>query len=106
MVKINFSKIMRPREVEPNLYKDSYEENEGKRNPQEIIDFRSNQSDKSRLIEYATGLRPDDPKMGDKLVEDAKAIEAKYGIPPLAGPLTEIEHNLREIAKKNLVIVG
>ncbi len=90
---------MRSREPEPNLY-ESYEE---ERSPQEIIDFRFNQSYKSRLIEYATGLRPDDPRMGNRLVEDAKAVEAKYDLPPKAGPLTEIEHNLREIARKNQV---
>jgi hypothetical protein len=89
---------MRFKEPEPNLY-DSKE----KRSPREIIESRFNQSRSSRLIEYATGLKPDDPRMGDKLVEDTKRIEAKYNLPPIAGPLTEIEHGLREIARKNKV---
>lgn len=55
------------------------------------------------MIEYATGLKPDDPKMGDRLVEDAKFIIAKYGLPLSAGPLSEIEQNLRKMAQKNKV---
>ena len=76
---------------------------EGKRDPRKIIESRFNQSYESRLIEYATGLKPDDPRMGDRLVEDAKIIEAKYNLPPMTGPLTEIECKLREIARKHNV---
>jgi hypothetical protein len=90
---------MRFKESCPNLY----ESHEEKKDSQKIIELRFNQSYNSRLIEYATGLRPDDPGMGDKLVEDTKRIEAKYDLPPMTGPLTEIEYKLREIARKNKV---
>jgi hypothetical protein len=89
---------MRFKESEPNLY-----DLKEKRSPREIIESRLNQSRSSRLIEYATGLKPDDPRMGDKLVEDTKRIEVKYNLPPIAGPLAEIEHRLREIARENKV---
>lgn len=70
----------------------------------EIVEFRFNQSDYSRLAEYITGLRPENPKILDKLVYDKEKIRYKYGLPSIDWIIenpTEYERFLRDIAKKN-----
>jgi hypothetical protein len=47
----------------------------------EIIEFRNNQSNISRLAENLTGFRPDNPKIIDLLVPEAEKIRDKYGLP-------------------------
>lgn len=74
---------------------------------QKLLTFRFfEQTESSRLAEYITGLRPDDPKMIERLIEDRKIIRTKYNLPDtnirFDSP-TEYETLLREIAKKNNV---
>ncbi len=76
---------------------------EHERTVDELIEFRFNQSNSSRLAEYITGIRPDDPKMAERIVEDQSIIRAKYGLPPREGAfedITEYERFLRARAKE------
>ncbi len=85
--------------------KNSIEDDATKR----LIDFRFNQSIGSRLIEHITGLRPDNPEMGKRLVEDQKILRAKYNLPSrnlLHDSPAEYEQLLNEIAKKNNVVIN
>ncbi len=68
----------------------------------ELLDFRFNQSYASRLSEYITGLRPEDPKMVDRLIEDQKIIRTKYDLPYYYefNSIPEYEDFLYNIAKK------
>jgi len=68
---------------------------------QEIIESRTTQSSGSRLAEYITGLRPDDPRIVERLNEDQKRVRAKYGLPEygrIHDP-AEYERFLRSVAK-------
>lgn len=71
--------------------------------PAEIIEFRFKQSWASRLAEHITGLRPNDPRMAERLVNDQLIIRGKYALPARAmradNP-TEYERFLRERAKQ------
>ena len=69
---------------------------------QEQIDFRNKQEFSSRLAEYITGLRPDDPKMVERLTEDQKIIRAKYNLPAIETitSLTAYERFLRNVAEE------
>lgn len=74
---------------------------------QKLLAFRFlEQTESGRLAEYITGLRPDDPKMVERLIEDQKIIRAKYNLPnkhiQFDTP-TEYEILLRDIAQKNNV---
>jgi hypothetical protein len=75
---------------------------------EELMAFRFIQSKSSRLAEYLTGLRPDDRKMPDRLIEDQKIIREKYHLPPrdirFETP-SEYEYFLLEMAKKNNVLI-
>ena len=77
------------------------------RTPQEIIEFRLNQSRESRLAEYITGLRPDDPKMPERLALDHNIVRTKYGLPGIDtrfnAPQGEYENFLKGLAKENKV---
>lgn len=69
----------------------------------EIIDFRFKQSRSSRLAEYITGLKPNDPKMAERLIADVEIIRAKYQLPQrdmrYQNP-SEYERLLREKAEE------
>lgn len=74
----------------------------------ELFLFRLNQSKSSRLAEYLIGMRPDDPKIADRLISDQKIIRAKYNLPErdvrFENP-SEYEYFLLEMAKKNNVVI-
>lgn len=57
------------------------------------------QSYSSKLAEYLTGMRPEDPAMIDKLSSDQEIIRAKYHLPSHNLPLAEFERGLKKIAK-------
>ncbi|MEK7579568.1 MAG: hypothetical protein AAB460_03515 [Patescibacteria group bacterium] len=68
----------------------------------ELVEFRYRQSFGSMLAEYITGLRPDDPKMIERLRDDQKIIRAKYQLPEstaIPNP-ADYERLLRNIAKE------
>ena len=72
--------------------------------PEEIIEFRYQQSYESQLAEYITGLRPDDVKFEERFTTDQKIIREKYSLP--ARELkwetpTEYERFFRERAEKD-----
>lgn len=78
--------------------------NEREKTIREVIEFRFNQPDYSRLAEYITGLRPGNSEMLDRLTYDQQKVRYKYGLPPMNWILenpTEYERFLRNIAKKN-----
>lgn len=69
---------------------ESLEKNEGK----ESVDFAT------KLSEYITGLKPEDPQIIERLIEDQKIIRAKYDLPKreaISNPY-EYERALRSIA--------
>lgn len=71
---------------------------------EEIIEFRFNQWDYSKLAEYITGIRPDNPEMLKLLTLEQKKLREKYSLPPIDWVLdnpTEYERFLKEKAKKN-----
>ncbi len=71
---------------------------------EKLLEFRFNQSSISRLAEYITGMRPDDPRMPDRLIEDQNILRAKYHLPPSESKfnsLSDYEHFLKEWARKN-----
>jgi len=73
------------------------------RSREEQIEFRKNQTFGSRLCEYITGMRPDDPGMAERLVDDRKVILQKYDLPDIhdyGGRLAEYENELDLIMKK------
>ena len=78
--------------------------NEKIKTPEEIIEFRYNQSYASRLAEFITGLRPDDPKFAERIALDYKIIREKYSLPARElrweAPV-DYEHFLRERAAKD-----
>ena len=90
------------REGQPNPLEENLglSNNETERNNREIMDLRFNQSEGSKLAERITGLRPDDPRILDRLVEDQKIIRAKYGLVAKFDTLEEYERFLRDLAKK------
>ncbi|MDE2037983.1 MAG: hypothetical protein KGI69_02040 [Patescibacteria group bacterium] len=63
---------------------------------------RQEQSFGSRLAEYITGLRPDDPRMVERLAEDRLIIRAKYKLPDLdaVGSLSAYERLLKRKAEE------
>src|SRR3990167_6058879 len=67
------------------------------------IEFRLRQSRASRLSEYITGMRPDDPRMVDRLIQDQNILRSKYRLPArevqVVSP-SEYERTLRARAKK------
>ena len=71
-----------------------------KRNEQ--IEFRRTQEFSSRLAEYITGLRPEDPRIIERLIEDQKIIRARYGLPQtteIRKP-SEYERFLKDVAHR------
>lgn len=58
-----------------------------------------------RLAEYIIGLKPGDPKIIDRLIEDQKIIRVKYGLPSYRDipSLTGYEAFLKRIAEENRV---
>jgi hypothetical protein len=69
---------------------------------EEIRESRENQSFGSRLAEYITGMRPDNPEIIPRLIEDRQKIRAKYGLPAErwnSNP-DEYERFLKGIAKR------
>lgn len=65
----------------------------------EKIAVRIAQSFSSRLSEYLTGLKPEDPRMIERLKRDQEIIRAKYNLPNPNLPLTEFERALIRIAE-------
>jgi hypothetical protein len=71
--------------------------------PEEMVEFRFKQSRASRLAEYITGMRPDDPKMPERLILDQKIIRARYKLPERKAAFTtptEYEHFLKARAEQ------
>jgi hypothetical protein len=95
----NLSKIKRPAQnaLEKKLNKD------------QLFELRFNQSEASKLAEYITGIRPEDPRMLDRLIIDQKILRTKYNLPSLESrkeySFAEYERILYEIAEKNNVII-
>lgn len=86
--------------------KESHKEDKSRKSVEEIIAFRREQSVGSRLAERITGLRPEDPAIVERLVEDHKIIRSKYGLPLEArGMPNEYEIFLRNYAEKLGVVV-
>lgn len=76
---------------------------------EKTIDSREQQNSASRLLEYITGLKPDDPKMIDRLRCDQLIIRQRYGLPPdrnvrLANP-AEYIHFLKNKAKSEGITI-
>lgn len=67
---------------------------------QRRVEKRMNQGFSSRLAEYITGLRPDNPAMIERLIKDKEIIRVKYGLPPIGLPPAEYERALRSRAKE------
>jgi len=73
------------------------------RGREEQIEFRKNQTFGSRLCEYITGMRPDNPGMAERLVDDRKVVLQKYDLPDIhdyGSRLAEYENELNLIMKK------
>jgi len=73
------------------------------------VRFRESQSTSSRLCELLTGMRPDNPKIFDRLREDQAIIRHKYELPEnrkvrLANPVEYIAM-LKKMAKKEKVSI-
>lgn len=75
------------------------------KNLQEIVDFRFKQKSAERLIEYVTGIRLDNPEIGDRLTLDRKIIREKYHLPAKRGNLADYERFLKNLAKENNVVI-
>jgi hypothetical protein len=68
---------------------------------------RRGQSFSSRLCEYITGLKPEDPAIIGRLETDRNIIRAKYHLPPQELALSERERLLKKMAAENGVkLVG
>lgn len=78
------------------------EQVEARKSPEDMVAFRKEQSTGSRLAERITGLRPDDPKMIERLAEDQKIFRSRYGLPldPKPENPNEYEIFLRKYLKK------
>ncbi|MEK7202257.1 MAG: hypothetical protein AAB669_01880 [Patescibacteria group bacterium] len=59
----------------------------------------------SKIAEYITGMKPEDPAMIDKLFTDQEIIRSKYHLPSLDLPPAEYERGLKQIAQKLKVTV-
>ncbi len=66
----------------------------------EKVEERIKQSFSSRLCEYLTGMRPEDPRMAERLITDQKIIRAKYQLPEWSLSPSEFERSLKQIASK------
>lgn len=75
----------------------------------QLLELRFNQSEASKLAEYITGMRPDDPQMLERLITDQKILRAKYNLPTIESrteyPFAEYERLLYEMAAKNNVTI-
>jgi hypothetical protein len=74
------------------------------RSIEEIIKSRFEQSDSSKLAEYITGLKPDNPKMVERLIEDQKILRERYKLLDKDVRLEtpgDYENYLRKIAQLN-----
>lgn len=67
---------------------------------QDPISERVNQSYSSRLCEYVTGMKPENPELLNKLEEDQKIIRSKYNLPNPNLPPAEFERALNQLAKE------
>jgi hypothetical protein len=67
---------------------------------QKKIAERVAQSFSSRLAEYLTGLKPEDPAMLERLAADQEYLRAKYNLPSWDMPASEFERALRHTAEK------
>ena len=66
----------------------------------ELVAERVGQSFSSRLCEYITGMKPDDPRLMERLETDKKIVRAKYQLPnPYSSP-SEFERALMQKAKQ------
>lgn len=74
----------------------------------QIIEFRKSQSVTSRLAEYLTGIRPDNPKMGKLLTDEHYRCRCKYVLPneelKTSNP-EGYELYLRKLMKEQRVVV-
>ena len=66
------------------LYEPPHHVNTKEMDRESLISFRNKQSQYSRLAEVITGLRPEDPGMAERLIEDQKIVRAKYGLPSIS----------------------
>ena len=76
-----------------------------KQEPQAEVDNealeRMNQSRSSRLCEFVTGMKPENPDIIKRLEEDQKIIRGKYNLPDTNLPPSEFERSLKQLAKKH-----
>lgn len=77
------------------------------KNLKEIIDFRFNQMPAQRLIEYITGMKPNDPAIVERLITDQKIFRTKYHLPfkTEGFGITNYDRFLRNIAEENNVLI-
>ncbi|MBX4191471.1 MAG: hypothetical protein KW804_01580 [Candidatus Doudnabacteria bacterium] len=75
-------------------------ESTGETEIKEKIAERLAQSFSSRLCEYLTGLKPEDPRMLERLRTDQSIVRAKYNLPDWNLVASETEHALMEIAER------
>lgn len=71
---------------------------------EELIKFRDSQDSRERLCEYITGMRFDNPKLTERLIEDQKVVRAKYGlldVSMLKNSPEEYENFLMGMASRN-----
>lgn len=71
---------------------------------EEVIE-KPTQSYSSKLAEYITGIKPEDPAMIDKLFTDQEIIRSKYHLPSIDLSPAEYERGLKQIAQKLKVTV-
>lgn len=64
-----------------NVKLNKIEEKSHQMTKDELFALRQKQSGASRLAEYITGLRPDDPRMEERIIQDQRIIRAKYHLP-------------------------
>ena len=93
----NVEKLQKNNLIEAKLTKD------------QLLELRFNQPEASKLAEYITGIRPDDPQMLERLITDQKVLRGKYNLPPLESrreyPFAEYERLLYEMASKNNITI-
>lgn len=71
---------------------------ETEENIKEKVAERLTQTFSSRLSEYLTGMKPEDPAMLERLSSDQEIIRAKYNLPTWGLPPAEFERSLMQIA--------
>ena len=66
---------------------------------QKIVAERRKQTFSSRLSEYLTGMKPEDPRMVERLATDQEIIRGKYNLPSRKLPPAEFERAMMQMVK-------